>query len=34
MFCMEMDLRMFTVKIDSYGDILLYFVKLETCRNI
>ena len=29
-FIWKMDLRMLTIKIESYGDILLQFVKLET----
>ena len=29
-FVWKIDLRMFLLKIESYGDIILYFVKLET----
>ena len=34
MFCIENGFENFTVKIESYGDIYLYFVKLKTLRNI
>ena len=31
-FVWKMDLRMFTVKIESYGDILLYFCEIGNMK--
>ena len=30
-FVWKIDLRMFMIKIESYGDIIFYFVQLEIC---
>ena len=32
-FIWKIDLRMFTVKIESYGNILLYFCEIENMKN-
>ena len=31
-FCMKNQLKLLTVRIENYGDILLYFVTLESWR--
>ena len=31
-FIWKIDLRMFTIKIESYGDILLYFCEIENMK--
>ena len=32
-FIWKMDLRIFTIKIESYGNILLYFCKIGNMKN-